>query len=262
MRETRYAEEFLPQLLAGVSVERVAPGADQTPDLLVTCKGARYLIEEKERRDSPEYLEKRSAVLAAGGLHLNDVQRVRDNTLSGIVGDANKQLCSFAAPADFRLIWLTATGTRAEGRFHQFIATLYGTTNISSLNASDLRKCYFFRNSDFHRHLRTLDGAVAAYVSQNKLTAKLCLNPLSPRYDPFRNSLLAQAFGTAILDPRAEESEGVAYILDSDIDRRDEDGALNYLSAKYRAGPLQTCDTGYFSAEVTVCVPDASDNLK
>jgi hypothetical protein len=253
MKETKYAEECLKQLVSGASVERVPRSANQTPDLHVNFGGVRYLIEEKEKLDALEYLQQRSAVLAADDIHENSVPLVRNNTLSGLVRDATRQLSGFASePIEFRLIWFTATGARAEGKYHQFIATVLGTTNIFDLNVPGLRKCYFFRNSDFHRYAAILDGVVAAFVSGSALTAKLCLNPISPRYDAMRESPLAHAFGTAVLDPRVEEAEGVAYILDSDIDRNNETGLLSYLRKKYKTGPLQKFDMGYLSAEVRV----------
>lgn len=155
------------------------------------------LIEEKTKLDDPARLAKREEVLKSGEIYSSSRRIIRDNRLSGIVRKAAAQLeSSSSRKHDFRLMWFTATGHEAEALFHQFIATLYGSTNIIEMNSSSFRSCYFFRNSDFHRHRQTIDGAVVARVRGQELTAKLCLNPLSARVAMLRDSPFAKLFGT------------------------------------------------------------------
>jgi hypothetical protein len=150
-------------------------------------------------------------------------------------------------------MWFTSTGPDARGKFEQFIASLYGRTNIMEMNHPGLyRRCYFFRNSDFHRNADTLDGAIVAFVSGNSITAKLCLNPLSPNFQALRQSSVVRPFGTAVEDPIELESEGSALILETDLDRSDESQLLAHLQAKYKLGPLQKIDLGFTSVAISL----------
>lgn len=198
-------------------------------------------------------MKERKNVLATGQVHALSTPLVLGNRLSALVTKAASQLQSSSGQEhDFRLLWFTGTGVQAEAKFHQFIATIYGTTNILEMNATHYRRCYFFRNSDFHRHAAVVDGAVAAHVTGSSISAKLCLNPLSPNCDALRKSSVVVPFGTAVEDPLALEARKEAFIVDSDIDRNDEGGLLTYLQSKYRTLPLMRFDLGHLSASVSV----------
>jgi hypothetical protein len=176
---------------------------------------------------------------------------IRDNRLSGVVRKAASQLASSSlGPHDFRLIWFTGTGHEAEALSEQFIATVYGMTNIIEMGSSHFRRCYFFRNSDFHRHADTVDGALVAHVVGETLSAKLCLNPLSPMASKLRTSALLDRFGTAVEDPETREREGEAFIVSGDLDRTNEGAVLAEIQRKYRTQPLMNFDLGYHSAAV------------
>lgn len=242
----------------GVSVEDI-PTSDreekQEADFLASFNGASVLIEEKTKEDDPDYLIARAEKLAQGGVHGETVPIVRNETLSGIIRDAAKQLRSSSdKPHDFRLIWFTATGVHAQAKYEQFMATLYGRTNIFEMNADGYRRCYYFRNSDFFRRAATIDGAVAAYTDGRSITAKLCLNSLSPKYTALRQSGVVVPFGTAVEDPTELEADGMAFVLDSDLNRKDEGPLLAYLQTKYRTEPLMKFDLGYMGA--SVLIPD------
>jgi hypothetical protein len=242
----------------GIGVADIPTSDKEESDFLATFGPAKVLIEEKTKLEDPEHLAQRAQVLDSGEIHAASVPLVRDNRLSGIVSKAARQLQSSASqPHDFRLVWFTATGRQAEAKYHQFIATLYGTTKILEMNQDHYRACYFFRNSDFHRHAAVLDGAVAAYVSGTSITAKLCLNPLSPNYAALKVSPVVATFGNAIEDPLQREAEGTSFIVDADIDRKDESGLLTYLQQKYGTAPLMKFDLGHLSA--SILVPDSGD---
>ena len=135
----------------GMKVEDI-PTSDlqnkKEADFIVNFGGVRVLIEEKTKEDDPEYLIKRATELEKGGIHEVMVPIVRDETLSGIIRNAARQLRSSSdKPHDFRLIWFTAAGENAQAKYEQFMATLYGKTNILEMNASGYRRCYYFRNS-------------------------------------------------------------------------------------------------------------------
>lgn len=238
----------------GVGVEDI-PTSDeqqkQESDFLASFSGVRVLIEEKTKEDDPAYLSQRAEELERGEIHAATLPLRRDETLSGLVRDASHQLRSSSdKPHSFRLIWFTATGPLAVGKYEQFIATLYGRTNILEMNASDYRRCYFFRHADFFRRASIVDGAVVAHTDGRSISARLCLNSLSPRFQALRESAVLVPFGTAVEDPAALEAEGTAFVLDAPLDRRHEGPLLAYLQQKYTTGPLMKFDLGYTNASI------------
>lgn len=254
MSSFSYAKALLEH--RGISVEDI-PTSDleqkQQADFLATFDGVRVLIEEKTKEDDPSYLARRAAELERGEIHSATLPLVRNETLSGLVRNASRQLSSSSElPHDYRLIWFTATGVHAEGKYEQFMATLYGHTNILEMNASGYRRCYFFRNADLFRRSTVIDGAIAAHTDGKSISTKLCLNPLSPRYEALRHSSVLRPFETAVEDPLKLEAEGTAFVLDSDLDRRQEGPLLAFLQDKYKTGPLMKFDLGYTSASLLV----------
>ena len=240
----------------GIAVEKI-PESDaqgkQEADLFADFGGVRVLIEEKTKADDAAYLAKRAQGLGAGEIHAATLPIRRDETLSGLIRDASHQLRSSSEkPHDFRLMWFTATGIQAEGKYEQFMATLYGRTNILEMNAANYRRCYYFRHSDFFRRANVIDGAVVAHTNGKSISAKLCLNSLSPRFDALRKSPVLRPFGSAVEDPASLEAEGTAFVLDATLDRKQEGPLLSYLQQKYGTGPLMKFDMGYTSASILV----------
>ena len=235
----------------GIAVLDIPTSDKEESDFLVAVGDHKVLIEEKTKLDDPALLVQRTAALNAGRIHASSLPLVRDNRLSGLVKKATSQLQSSANQEhDFRLVWFTATGTQAEAKYLQFIATLYGTTKIFERDTSYYRTCYFFGNSDFHRHAQVLDGAVVAFVSETSITARLCLNPLSPSYASIKAAGIAAAIGLGLEDPVAKEADGEAFVLDADFDRQDESALLAYLQKKYATAELMRFDMGYLSAAI------------
>lgn len=251
MSTPSYAIHVLEKL--GFSVTKIPEGQKEETDFLATIEKCVVLIEEKTKLDDQAHLGRRTEQLAKGQLYTSHIPLVRNNRLSGIVKKAASQLQSSSEKAHtFRLMWFTGAGINAEAQYHQFIATIYGTTNIIEMNSSVSRRCYFYRNSDFHQHDATIDGAIAAYISGGTVTAKLCLNSLSPNYEALRSSPVTSAFGTAVEDPEAAETKGIALIVDGDINRKNEQALLEFLQAKYSTKPLMAMDIGYVSAAVSI----------
>jgi hypothetical protein len=244
-----YARLVLESL--GFEVEDIPTSTEEESDFLASIGGCRLLIEEKTKVDDPDFLSKRSASLSEGRVFGNHVPVTPDNRISGILRKAAGQLISSSdVPHDFRLVWFTGAGVDAEAKYEQFIATLYGTTNIIEKGSSAFRRCYFFRNSEFFRHSAVIDGAVSASTSGRSVHAKLCLNLLSKNFQALRSSAAAAAFGNAVLDPQREEEEGVAFVLAADLDRRDVRALLGHLQSKYKTDALMPFDLGYTSATI------------
>lgn len=254
MQNFSYARGLLQQW--NVSVEDIpTSGVDHKKEADFLCRfgGTRVLIEEKTKTDSHDLLAKRAAALESGEIHFTTLPIVRNERISEIVRYASKQLQSSAdLEHDFRLLWFTATGLQAQGNYKQFIATVYGRTNILEMNSSNYRRCYYFRNADFFRRKATIDGAVAACIDGGTIKVKLCLNALSPRYEALKQSEVVRLFGAAVEDPIELEREGTAFILDSDLNRKDESPLLAFLQVKYQTAPLMKFDLGYTNASVLI----------
>ncbi|MFC0710904.1 hypothetical protein [Azorhizophilus paspali] len=247
-----YAKALLQHL--GIAVEDIHTSdaeQKQEADFLVSFGGVRVLIEEKTKEDGPTYLAERAEELECGEIHAVTLPISRDETLSGLIRNASRQLRSSSnKPHGFRLMWFTAAGVHAEGKYEQFIATLYGRANLLEMNAAHYRPCYYFRNADFFRRAKVIDGAIVAHTDGKFIFAKLCLNSLSPRYEALRRSAVLQPFGSAVEDPIILEAEGTAFILDCALDRKNEGPLLAYLQEKYGTAPLMTFDLGYTNAAI------------
>ena len=250
--EPTYADFMFKPL--GFDVEPIPTGEEERADWKVTVGAFVTLVEEKLKLDDPELLARRRAALDGGQVFSTHVPIRSDNRLSGITRKAATQIVATAphVPHDFRIVWFTAAGRLHEQKQMQYVATLYGSTNIFQLGQSHLKRCYFFRNSDFFRYRDTLDGAVVAEIIDQDISARFCLNPLSPHYGKLKVSPLTATFGTAIVDPLKEEADGEAYLVDCDLDRAKPDVVLQFLQTKYRIDKIMNIDMGFASAEVAV----------
>lgn len=238
----------------GATVEALPTSQKEECDWLAVWDSCRLIVEEKFKFDDPTAVADRNSALATGRVHGSSQPLTPNNRISGIVRKAAAQLSSTAAdvPHDLRVLWFTGIGMDGEAKHLQLIATLYGSTEIFQLNDDHVRTCYFFRNSDFYRYRDDLDGAVAAYLNGNTATVKLCLNPYSPRWEALRDSPFARCFNLGLIDPVAQERAGNAYIVDGDIDRRDERTVIAYLQSKYGLRHVMNIDMSMASATVVV----------
>lgn len=254
MTSLSYAKALLQHW--GVVVEDILTSdaeRKQEADFLVSFDGIPVLIEEKTKEDDPAYLVRRTKELKSGQIHASTISLLRDETLSGLVRNASRQLRSSADKThDFRLMWFTATGAQALGKYEQFMVTLYGRTNILEMNAAGYKRCYYFRHADFFRRADVIDGAVVAHTDGKSISARLCLNSLSPRFQALRKSAVLRPFGSNVEDPEVLEAEGAAYIVDAVLDKKDEGRLLAYLQQKYATGPLMKFDLGFTSASIRV----------
>jgi hypothetical protein len=250
--EPTYADVVLKQM--GFDVERIPTADEERADWLVKHGSFAMLVEEKTKIDDPSTLARRREALDRGELFPSHAPIKPDNGLARITRKAVKQIAATAphVPHDFRVVWFTAAGRNHEAKRMQYIATLYGSTNIFQLGQSRLKRCYFFRNSDFFRHREALDGAVVAEIEGDNISARLCMNSLSPRYERFRECALRASFGTAIVDPREDERNGEAYVADCELDRTQSTGVLQFLQSKYGVENLMDMDMSLASVEIVV----------
>jgi hypothetical protein len=247
-------EELVTLILEhlGAHVRKIPHGEGRTPDFIATIGGARYLIELKAKGEDPEREVRRNEVLNRGEIAEDHDTVGRKNVIAGVVADAVTQLREFSSePVDYRLVWLLGWGRLRKLYFDQFESALYGTTNIFDLGPGAdqyTRPCYYFGLSDFFRHRDILDGAII-WCDEN---GRFLINDLSPRYDAFRNSPLAEAMAKGRIDPREKEKQGDAYYADGDVDPRNEGAVLQYLQQKYGKPRLMNIQMGYHAAAMAV----------
>lgn len=151
------------------------------------------------------------------------------------------------------MICFVGTGHNAEARLLQLEATLFGRTTVCDWSTENgpCRDCYYFGFSDFYKYRDILDGAIL--IDANSEEGKLCINDHSPRYNRFRESSLAQVFGTAVIDAPKLDHDGDAFIVYADIDRKNKQAVFDYLRRKYSLGDLvMDMDMKMASAQVLV----------
>jgi hypothetical protein len=236
----------------GFRVSKIQESEDhgvKSPDFRVEDGKHQYIIEVKSRGDAGEEAEARHAAYGNGDLFEKHMPLARRNTISGIVLEAAKQLEAYGDSSAFRLLWFAAIDDAQTAKFEQFQNSLYGTTRVFDLDGdSHHRPCYFFRDSDFFRCKGNMDAAIVSTETE----ARLCLNPFSPKVSELQKSQMVSHFGTAIVDPAAEEVVGDAYIADCDLPRSNGEEVMNYLRKKYNKTKLQNIDLGYHQVSTTV----------
>lgn len=256
------AREYLEGL--GYQVE-VIPTSDhdrkKEADFIASYDGHIGIVEAKLKEDDQKIAEEKEIALASGEVSIVEGRLGRNETISGVIRTAAKQLSSSSDKEhDFKIISFVATGSNARTKADQFKDTIYGSTLI--INGSTYKHCYFYRNSDFYRR-RIIDGAIVGYVFDGKIHLELCLNPYSNNYEKLKISSFIEPFKTAIIDPMKLERQGLAYIPDEEIERKRSSShllspmynpILTHLREKYKTGLLIAVDFG--SSEFSVRYQD------
>ena len=245
-------EAFVQQFFIGhcYSVDRIPREDIETPDFFVFDDTSSYLVELKTKFPSDQQIRERREELLAGKIHQISEQLVPNNTLSGIIKKANKQLKNFNFRDNvLRIVWLFCTGHLAEPRMEQFQKTLYGSATLVDWNNSGRSgECFFFYTSEFYRYRDVLDGAIVSSDSEGGfLKAKLLLNPLSTRYEQMKSSSLLKHFGNGVIDPSAMAEKDECFIVEGNVDRDDRETVINYLIDKYDLQDVQVLKMNFMS---------------
>ncbi|MDD3764511.1 MAG: hypothetical protein PHP86_14575 [Nevskiales bacterium] len=252
MADFSFAEEVLKSW--GADVQAIPTSSKDESDWLACLDGFRLLVEEKTKVESPENIAARLAALDRGEVHGSVSALTPNNRISGIFTKAAKQLRSTGVDVahDARVVWFTSTGFNREVKDHQAFNTIYGCTKAFDLDVSaSLRDCYFRYNSTFFRH-QDLDGAVLLKAENGTGVIRLCLNPYGKNWQALRDSPFALKLVNGLVDPMAQEADGQVMIVDTDIDRREVQELLAYLSKKYGIHRLQFMDMNIATAVVSV----------
>jgi len=234
----------------GYQVDIIPASDKKEADFIVKYKDNIALVEAKLKEDSDETIENRVADLSTKRVSIVDSKLGRNETYSGIIRSASKQLSSSDKQHDFKVLLFTVSGINTESKKDQLKDTIYGSTLIIEGNKSKV--CYFFRNSDFYRRTNIDAIIIGVWDIQSKqIYFELCLNPYAKNYQLLKVSNFIEPFGQAIIDPIELERKGLAYIPDCDIERNLTElqklspmynPILQHLQEKYKTGYLINVD--------------------
>ena len=157
----------------------------------------------------------------------------KHNSLSSDVEKANEQLKRFAIVGDFRVLWFRAdNGLFVQDAREQIGSTLLGIRMVFGKRCGQktVLPCVYAGYADFFRFTE-IDGALIEV--DGALT--LLPNEFSPRKEPFYRSPLAQVIAPAIFDVQQGERDGLFYVIDSNMNRKNENEVLEFLRKKYPA---------------------------
>lgn len=226
------ASAILPNL--GFQVEDVPVGDGRTADLLVTdLESQRYLIEVKEKIESESQAQQRIEILDRGDLYEQADPLCRDNRISGIFLDAQKQLdATPKQTGTFQLIWFHANGVDADLKLEQAFATFYGYVPLIALSPCEdaMPECFYFDYSAAF-HMRTVQALI---LTEGEKSLQVCLNEFGERVDDFRRSLLCRKFVEigGIVDPVQMAADGKIIACRADVPRKNEDEVAKALQVQ------------------------------
>ncbi len=228
-------EKFVTQVMKDIfnfELEKIPESDEKSPDFITTDGDNKILLELKTKVESKEEIKRREHALNNAKIYSKTAQLGRQNTISKRVREAAVQLSSQKEKANANLCFviLHATGSAENEHIEQFKSSLYGSCQIISFGSPiPIKLCYYYENSDFYNNKNIIDGALII----GERAAIFCINDLSSNYGRVKSSRFAAAFDGGIIDPRAREAEGKAFIVDGDIDRKDKFAVDSYLCKKY-----------------------------
>lgn len=237
--DQRQARRFYESLDYHVDPIDVANASGKRADYLVTGFGDAIVTEVKSRVPDEDY----EAALEADGHALREALLARSNSISAHIKKAGRQLEETPAPANaVRIVTLVAAGDDPEVQAAQFTATLLGVVDLlqdagDGSGSARATPCLYFDFCDFYRY-PIIDAAVILAAGGCRLFVNPFARPDTVRATHFYCFLDQRG---AVADPLYQEAAGEVYVVDSDVDRRDEDEVLAYVRQKYSLeGPLFT----------------------
>jgi hypothetical protein len=187
----------------GYKVTSRATSAKKEADFLVEYESCVALVEAKIKSDATAKTIQKENALEQGNIFVSEAVRGRNETVSGVIRNASRQLrSSFSHEYEFSMLIYIATGINARTKCDQIFDTIYGSSKIIEYKKPPAPKtCYFFRNSDFFSRKEYLDAAIVGYLFNKEINVLMCLNPYSERYNNLRNSKFLLPFKNAVIDP-------------------------------------------------------------
>ena len=204
---------------------------EKRPDLLAIRGDTRMFVEVKTRvQDSTLRAAMEAVPLGATESILTPIKK--HNALSAEIKDANEQLGTLASHGDHRLLWLRAHNDLfVHGARDQVVSTLLGIRVVDAERDGSRRhfRCAYAGFADFFR-FREIDGAMIE--KGDALT--LVLNQFSDRHVAFSASHICNVLPSgAVVDVGQAARDGDCYVVDGDIDRKDDEAVLEFLRAKH-----------------------------
>ena len=234
----------------GFQVQRIAENpTERRPDLRASKSGTTTWVEVKTRALDSE-LRARMESVSVGATESILVPLDKRNWLSADVKKASTQLEAAAKPDEFRLLWFRVDNELfVQDAREQIGATLLGIRMVFGRRNGErrVRHCVYAGFADFRRYT-AIDGAMIEV--DEALT--LISNPFSPRQQAFATSPIHKAVEPAIVNaPPQLEREDRCYIVDFDINRKDDEAILAFLRTKYPADEFLRFGPAFAGTTVT-----------
>lgn len=204
---------------------------EKRPDLLAIHGHTRMFVEVKARVQD---LTLRAAMEAVppGATESILTPLEKHNALSAEIKDTNEQLGALALHDDHRLLWFRAHNDLfVHGACDQVVSTLLGIRVVDAERDGSRRpfRCAYAGFADLYR-FREIDGAMIE--EGDALT--LVLNQFSDRHVAFSASRICRVLQSgAVVDVGQADRDGACYVVDGDVDRKDDDAVLEFLRAKH-----------------------------
>lgn len=227
------ATQFLSKI--GLQVESVPTSTDSRCDLRVSDEQSVYLVEVKTRRGSMVGVERPEI----GRIYTRSLPAGRDpgETQRKLHEAAGQVRSTRKSPSEIAVLWVTIPddGYRDPKQTTRVIDTFFGVEKIGPLAGPPRwRPCFFFGES-----VCFTDRDVAAMIVDADGRFRLCVNTLHSKAGEFRTTGLYQSFVGVrpIVDPARYEADGIGFVADCDIPRRESKAVLEYVKTKYGLGP-------------------------
>jgi hypothetical protein len=239
--------DFLGNL--GLHVRDIPCRDSKTPDFEIKDEHDTYIVELKIKSDDPVEIERDNNVLRSGKILEKAIPIGPRNRLSAVVTDGVDQFKEYDPDNNtYHVLWLHSEGRDPELLNTRFRSTLFGMQNLVSLEVPHLMTCYFFEESAFYTYRDCLDAAILTYEDQ----LQLCVNSLSYRKAPFKNSGMYSVLSRGLCDPDNLKQEDGVLIADCTEDRKDQGRIVDYLREKYHLNHLQIIAMTQHSATVAI----------
>jgi hypothetical protein len=221
----------------GFDCHRIEEAIDMRADFLVSDESQSYFLELKTKFESPERSALRSSRFKSEEVFADAIGLTATATYRSILAKASKQLASMATQDNtpLRIPWLHCVGLQASVDAERFKNLLFGSVYIADwTDGGDAKPCYFFRPSIFHQYKHIIDAAIVS--TEHDLW--LCLNPHSQRHKQVEKCRLASVLAEGKINPSELELDDLAWIVEANIDRRDEGAVLRSVMDKYGLSDL------------------------
>ncbi len=236
-REENYIIDFFK--VYNLKAEKIPESSEESPDFFIELGDEKVLIELKTKIDSSDLIERREKAFEKGEAYERTAVIGRHNAVSKRIKKASGQLKSQKNKlgADYCYVFLLANGVYQSEQLGVFETSLYGDKDIIPMGDDfdkGIKKCYYYTNSDFFNNREILDGA---FILGGEF-GRLCINSVSENYSNVIKSRFVEAFRPGVLCPVERESKGEAYVIDTPIDRSDENALNSYLCKKYNLNKI------------------------